>query len=75
MKFEGHTGHVLCIEQLPDERLISGGSDWSMIIWNMTTTAVDATIEGHQEAVSSIVITKEGQIVSGSRDQGIKVWE
>jgi len=46
-----------------------------MIIWNMTTTAVDATIEGHQEAVSSIVITKEGQIVSGSRDQGIKVWE
>ena len=63
------------MNQLFDERIICGGTDWSMIIFNMTTTAIDATIEGHKEAVSGIVISKDGQIISGSRDQTIKVWE
>ena len=32
---KGHTGHIFCLNQLLDRKLINGASDWSLIAWDI----------------------------------------
>ena len=66
---------MFCLEELNDGRLISGATDWSMIVWDVEKRKKDFEIEGHNESVNSLIVLSDGGIVSCSTDQTIKLWE
>ena len=32
---EGHTGHIMCIGFIGNDRIVSGATDWSLIVWDL----------------------------------------
>lgn len=76
---------VYCIAWSPDGKLlVSGGLDRSIKIWNVADGKIVKEIKGfdektspkgHHDGVFSIAFSPDGkQIVSGSSDRTIKVW-
>jgi WD40 repeat protein len=86
----GHSKYVECIAVLPDGRLISGSVDRTIKIWNLQTGECDNTLTGHTNTVYylAVIMPKQyptsvlsdgpsgcfGRIVSGSRDNTLKIW-
>ncbi len=47
-----------------------------MIVWNAETGQEMLTLRGHSDDVMSVSFSPDGkQIVSGSRDDTVKVWD
>ena len=58
----------------PDGTKMVSGSK-SLIVWDMKTGTILKTLTGHK-SVNAVVITSDGkQIVSGSTDSTIKIWD
>ena len=62
----GHTGHVFSLNQLPDGKLVSGASDWSIIVWDLEQGIQAYNLEGHEECINSIDVFADGKIIIGS---------
>ncbi|KAJ7108137.1 hypothetical protein C8R44DRAFT_884905 [Mycena epipterygia] len=76
--FRGHVGAVTCVAFSPDgKRVVSGGRDQTVRVWNATTGAVVAgPLRGHTDAIESVAYSPDSKrIVSGSRDCTIRVWD
>ena len=71
----GHTGHIFSLNQLPDGKLISGASDWSLIAWDIEKGIPVFTLEGHEEYINSIDVFPDGKIITGSTGQSVKLWD
>jgi WD40 repeat protein len=86
----GHSGAVNCIFELEDKRIITGGQDKMLKLWGITSRSVLAsrslfndgtfarqalqTLIGHEDAVWCATQLVDGRIVSGGRDEKLKVW-
>jgi len=55
--------------------IVSGGKDDKIKLWNYKTGSCQATFSGHKEAVRSLSLSSENNIISGSEDKTIKVWK
>jgi hypothetical protein len=64
---------VLCL--LPDGRLASGSSDETIRLWDVTTGAETARLEGHTDWVQALCLLPDGRLVSGSGDNTIRLWD
>jgi len=69
-----HTGPALAVAVLPDGRIVSGGSDRTVKVWNPQTGRVD-TMDEHTDRVNALAVLPDGRIVSGSHDKTVKVWD
>ncbi|OAX37428.1 WD40 repeat-like protein [Rhizopogon vinicolor AM-OR11-026] len=73
------TGHdnVRAITYCPNGgKVATGGHDSTIKIWNDTTGALQATLYGHTNRVSSVAWTKDGsRVISGSVDRTVRVWD
>ena len=57
------------------ETLISGSWDKTVKIWQISTKSEIASLVGHTDSVSSVVMRDDGGlIISGSKDKTIKLW-
>jgi WD40 repeat protein len=55
-------------------RLAAGASDGRITIWDVASHQEVATLEGHQESVTQLAFTPDGDhLVSASKDQ-LRVW-
>ncbi len=72
----GHTGYVRSVALSADgQTLVSGSSDHTIKVWNVSTGQEVRTLTGHTGPVWSIALSADGQtLVSGSDDKTIKVW-
>lgn len=72
----GHTGAVLAVAISADgKRIVSGGQDGTVKVWDAATGRAEQTLMGHSRAVFGVAISADGRhIVSGSHDHTIKVW-
>ncbi|MBC1281095.1 hypothetical protein GNF10_35520, partial [Nostoc sp. UCD121] len=72
----GHDGWITSVAVTPDRKqLISGSSDNTVKVWNLTTGAEILTFTGHSAPVNTVAITPDGKrVISGSSDNTVKVW-
>ena len=60
---------------MPDGKLVSGASDWSLIVWDLEQGTQVFTLEGHEECINSIDVFADGKLITGSTDQTVKIWD
>jgi hypothetical protein len=77
MTLIGHEGLVRCVAFTPDgSKVVSGGQDKTIRIWDVKTGKELVIIKAHDEYVSSIAISPNGrQIASASADKTVKLWD
>jgi len=67
-QYHGHLSGVFA--------LALGGRDSTVRLWDMRTKAEVACLSGHRDIVESILMQDdEPQIISGSHDKMIKLWD
>ncbi|MCE9605245.1 MAG: protein kinase [Planctomycetia bacterium] len=72
----GHRSAVATVSFSADgRRLVSGGLDNAMIVWNVASAVAEKSLRGHAGQVRSCRISGDGKsVVSGSYDGTLKVW-
>ena len=71
---EAHQGIIRTLLPLANMKLVSGGEDNRIKIWDLQTGAC-LTEYMHQNFVQSVVLNSDGQLVSASYDGKIEVWK
>ncbi|MGH3875118.1 MAG: NACHT domain-containing protein, partial [Pseudonocardiaceae bacterium] len=73
----GHTGTVLSVAYSPDgTRLLTGGDDASVRIWDATTGTPIHHLTGHTGAVWSVAYSPDGtRLLTGSDDASVRIWD
>ncbi|KAI8809322.1 hypothetical protein BJ742DRAFT_232335 [Cladochytrium replicatum] len=56
-------------------RLFTAGDDKAIVEWDVLRGKAVRTLAGHQAAVSSLVVTPNGLMYSGSGDTTISIWD
>jgi WD40 repeat protein/serine/threonine protein kinase len=77
MVYKGHDLAVRSVAVSRDsKRVVSGGQDGKVKIWDAETGAEIATLIGHTEDVFSVAIDRSGKLIaSGSLDNTIRLWD
>jgi WD40 repeat protein len=75
--FEGHTGHVLCIDYSKDgKRALSGGDDNTARLWDVETGREIRPLEGHTDEVLAVAISADGKrLLTGGADRTTRLWD
>ena len=71
---EGHTNWVSAVAVLGDGRVVSGGYDNTLRVWDVDTGVCERVLEGHTDAVFAVAVLGGGRVVSGSGDRTLRVW-
>ncbi len=73
---KGHRGAVSSVAISPDgKRIISGGEDGKVRIWDIEKRAEIQTLAGHKGQVLSVAFSPDGKrVASGGKDKTIIVW-
>ncbi|AMV36278.1 protein kinase domain-containing protein [Planctomyces sp. SH-PL62] len=73
---DGHLGEVFGLVFTPDGRLVSGGADKAIRIWDPTRGRTILSLNEHASAVTALAVSRDGGVlVSASRDLTIKLWD
>lgn len=72
-----HDGAVRALAATPDgSRLVTGGDDHTIRIWNLTSGRLERTLQGHLDSVRAVAVTPDGRrIVSGGTFDVVRVWD
>ncbi|WP_300548440.1 c-type cytochrome [Roseovarius sp.] len=71
---EGHRAAVVSLEYLGETRLVSGGDDFVVTIWDIESGAY-TRLEGHKGKIAALDVSPDGQwIASASWDGAIGIW-
>lgn len=75
--FKGHTGPILCLALSADgKKVLSGGQDRTIRIWDAGSGKELAKLEGHSEAVAGVAFSRDGKnVLSGSHDRTLRFWD
>lgn len=58
------------------KKLVGGGNDATLYVWDETTLAPIAQLSGHTDKICSLALTASGRhAVTGSPDRTIRVWD
>ncbi len=71
------TSYVLsvCISN-NDKRIVSGGRDGKIKIWDIKTSNNIKTIQAHKNYVSLVCYSSDSKIIlSGGADNTVKIWD
>ncbi|CAJ0960942.1 unnamed protein product, partial [Mesorhabditis belari] len=69
-------GAGVCFVEFDGERVVSGGHDFTIKVWNVHAKEYLHTLTGHTEPLDSLLFEPERDlVVSGSNDGTIRVWD
>ena len=76
LAFSRHEGDVLCAAWMSDSRIVSGGEDRTIIVWDAVTgTPVMEPLKGHSSGIVHVAFgAKTNVLVSASLDKIMLVW-
>jgi WD40 repeat protein len=69
----GHTEWVTTCACLPDGRVLSGGMDGKVILWNSSGPS-GADLLGHTASISRVMVDSRDIGISASYDRTIRIW-
>jgi F-box and WD-40 domain protein CDC4 len=72
--FRGHEGGVWGMEFCGDI-LASGGCDRDLRIWSLSSGECLMKLQGHASTIRCLKIINENLVVTGSRDNTLRVWD
>jgi hypothetical protein len=77
MVLTGHPNGVTSVAVSADSRTaVSGSTDRTVRVWDLSTGRCTAVLKGHTQGVISVAVTGNGRIaVSGSYDHTVRVWD
>jgi len=76
MTLHGHDSVYAAVVAHDGKRVIAGGDEGTISVWDLATGQQLKVLRGHEDAVCSIALSPDGQhIVSGSWDKTIRVWD
>ena len=59
----------------PDTRLLSGGADWNIQIWDPAAGEIVTTLIGHRRQVFALATRRDGwQVLSGDLEGRLRIW-
>ncbi len=75
--FKKHRNWINCLAVTLDERFaVSGWTDSSVRLWDLTTGKCLQVFEGHGGIVTAVALTLDGRFaMSGSLDMTLRVWD
>ncbi|MEW6615674.1 MAG: caspase family protein [Thermodesulfobacteriota bacterium] len=73
----GHTGGIKSVTFSPDGRYaLSGSTDHTLKLWEISTGREMRTFTGHTNNVASVAFSPDGRYaLSGSEDKTLKLWD
>jgi WD40 repeat protein len=76
MTLTGHKGSLQAVALTSDQRkVVSGGVDGSLNVWNLETGKAELTLTGHMGGVFAVAVTPDGQrVISGAGNGTLHVW-
>ncbi|KAF4036302.1 WD domain G-beta repeat [Phytophthora infestans] len=69
----GHTEWVTCVTHLPDRRIVSGGMDSKLCLWDATGVKCEDLV-GHSGSVSCVLSLNDEMVVSVGYDKMLRLW-
>ena len=74
--WDGKGADIWGVGYSPDaSKLVTGGHDGAVKLWNAESGSELATHIGHKIAVHSVAFSQDGkQIASGGRDGAVRIW-
>ena len=75
--FGGYTTHIWSFDyNARSDRLIAGSYSKNVNIWNFSSRALEAGLEGHDKSVLAVCFSPDGKYaVTGSLDRTVRVWD
>jgi WD40 repeat protein len=73
--FAGHSDAVRVLVQIDEQRLVSGGDDGRLCLWNVNEGRLLRVLVGHQGRITSAAFLKGGRLVSAAADHTVKIWD
>ena len=70
-----HDNSIYCIVLLKNKRLVSGGHDSKIIVYDKNYINPDLEIKEHSAAVTSLIVSSNGNLISSSCDKTIKIFK
>jgi hypothetical protein len=71
-----HDGSVAAVAVLPDGRVVSGGADGWVLVWDPTRPGSDPVeLGGHDDWVNAVAVLPDGRLVSGGDDDRLLMWD
>jgi hypothetical protein len=70
----GHEGEVRALAVMADGRLVSGGADGTVRVWDSAGRSEPVVLRGHEGGVRALAVLADGRLVSGGDDRTVRVW-
>jgi hypothetical protein len=71
-----HDAPVRAVAVLPDGRVVSGGNDERVLLWDPAAPETGpADLGRHDDGVGAVAVLPDGRVVSGGGDQRVLLWD
>ena len=72
----GHTGTILVIETIGNNRVVSAGEDCNIYIWDIYAVQSICCLTGHSSGISYLKVTDDLKfLISFGYDYSLKIWD
>ena len=71
----GHDGGVSAVAVLPDGRVVTGGGDGRVRLWDPQQPGRPTELGGHDGAVRGAAVLPDGRVVTGGVDRRVRLWD